>query len=112
MWINQPETTAQKGRKSRNNRSARAGLEKAIDITERSEARAPTRAMLLEFMRKLLVQTLLPNVPTEIKEFVNVLLEELPVIKIELVIELSPGTTSILISLYRMAPTELKDLKT
>ena len=55
------------------------------------------------------------NIPV-IREFPDVFLEELPGIPLErevdLSIEVVQGTTSISRAPYRMAPTELKELKT
>ena len=51
-----------------------------------------------------------------IKEFPDVFLEELPGLpperEVDLSIEVLPGTTLISRAPYRMAPTELKELKT
>ena len=55
------------------------------------------------------------NIPV-IREFPDVFLEELPGVPLErevdLSIEVVQGTTSISRAPYRMAPTELKELKT
>ena len=55
------------------------------------------------------------NIPV-IKEFPNVFPEELPGVpperEVDLSIEILQGTTPILRAPYRMAPTELKELKT
>ena len=54
------------------------------------------------------------DIPT-VSDFLDVFLEELPGLppqrEIEFAIDVVPGTTSTSITLYRMAPLELKELK-
>ena len=69
-------------------------------------------ALILDFKRE---QVNFENIPV-IREFPYVFPEELPGVPLEREVDLSikvvQGTTPILRTPYRMAPTELKELKT
>ena len=61
------------------------------------------------------INDIIENIPV-VKEFLDVFSDDLPGLspdrEVEFIIELVPGVAPIFISLYRMTPIELKELKT
>ncbi|XP_040967130.1 uncharacterized protein [Gossypium hirsutum] len=104
-----PSGTNSKERPQKNVGAGAGSMNVTKDTTVRSEARTPARTYAIR-ESKLKVE----SVPI-VSEYVDVFQEELPGLppnrEVKFGIELIPGTTPISIALYRMAPTDLKELK-
>nr|XP_012466383.1 unnamed protein product [Gossypium raimondii] len=113
--------TAARGRPLRNTGNVSASQRGTKDTAVRSEARAPARAYVIRAREEAsspdvftVIEKKIESAPV-VCEYPDVFPKELPdlppIREVEFGIELVPGTTPISIAPYRMAPTELKELK-
>ncbi|KAJ9189421.1 hypothetical protein P3X46_000717, partial [Hevea brasiliensis] len=124
-----PAPAPQRGRKSGKSDAMGSSQRLASEPAERPESRPPARAYAIraqeeqdvpDVIRAHVVDTRqakpnLSDIPT-VRDFPEVFPEELPGLpperEVEFAIETLPGTAPISIAPYRMAPTELRELKT